>query len=286
MGRTSPTFDIFQYLSIMKKLDKSTLQKLDAQTGDPCITIVIGTDVKSFADKEQIELKIKNAIKEISEELRENYDETKSKKLINKVKTLAQKIDLNRSYTGVGLYVTESFQELVSFPFPVSESIHVSNSFGVSEILDSYEKMIRYYVLALSKNETRLFRGAGNSVLEINDHNFPLRMEDEFQVSRKAPHSFYNDEESKVDQARMKSYFRKVEEQLGKYLKSEPLILLGVKENLSDFKSVSQYTDQIIAKLHGNFDRHSIRDIEQLVWPELESYLKEQQSAYITTSHE
>ncbi|MEQ6120758.1 hypothetical protein [Reichenbachiella sp. MALMAid0571] len=270
----------------MKKLNKATLKKLEAQTGSPSITIVLGTDVKSFAAKEQIQLKIKNAIKEVSDTLRKNYDEIKSKKLINKIKELIQQIDLNHSSLGVGIYVTESFHEIVSFPFPVSDKVRVATSFEVSEILETYEKMIRYYVLALSKNETRLFKGMDNSVLEIKDSHFPLKMEDEFQVSRKAPHSFYNDEESKIDQARMESFLRKVDVQLGKYLKSESLILLGVKENLGDFKSVSQYASHIIIEMHGNFDRHSERDIEQLVWPKLESNMEEMKNSLRLSSHE
>ena len=50
-----------------------------------------------------------------------------------------------------------------------------------------------------------------------------------------SPGSFYNDEESKVNEARLIQFFRDIENDLSNY-PSERLILMGVEEYLAMYK--------------------------------------------------
>ncbi len=258
----------------MKKLEKSTLKELSEQKGNPCISLIVSTEIKSFTDKEKIQLKLKNNVKQLEKALlKDNYPQKIIDQLIQSLESLTEQFRPDHLQAGAGFYVSPGFAKLVSFPFPVKENIIINSSFDVSEIKDALDKMKGYLVLQLSKNKTGIYQGEGKTLNEINDDYFPRQFENEFQVHRTDPHSFYNDEESKIDQSRLESYFREVDQMLSPYLGDRPMIVLGVTKHLSSFRAVSKHKNLIIAEIEGNFDKQSLYEIAQKVWPKVEDNL-------------
>jgi hypothetical protein len=252
------------------------LTELLKQQDGPCISVVILTKQKSFSDREIQRIKFKNMLIQVTKELEKNYDMETTEKLTNSLKSLMGDVDTNHIESGIGFYVSTSFTKLVYFPFPVQEKTIINSSFDVSDIEEALDKVIDYTVVLLSKNNTKLFKGKGNKLREIDDKNFPRHFEDEFQVHRSSPHSLYNSEESKIDDIRVESYFKEVDKTLVNYLKKDPLIVIGVTDHISKFKSVSKHTNFIIAEIKGNYDKHSLYEITQKVLPEVNKYINKE----------
>jgi hypothetical protein len=254
-------------------MNKSILKELLNNYDDgPFVSVIVSTELKSFSDKERIRLKFKNILTELTNNLHKKYEEKQVEFVIRSLTSLIEHIDLNHLQKGVGIFVSVNFTKLIYFPLPVEDKVLIDSYFDVSDIIETLDKMVSYSVLLLSKNKARLFEGNGNSLLEISDVNFPRHFENEFQVQRSSTHSLYNNEKSKIDNVRVKDYFRKIDKLLKQYINNEPIVLLGVTEHLSKFKSVSKHKTQIVAELEGNFDKCTAYIITQLVWPEIENY--------------
>lgn len=253
---------------------KAILKELRQQEAEPMLSIVVSTQVKSFAEKGKLKLKLKNGINEAARELKLNYDEETARKIINSTKSLAKKINLNHLENGIGLYVAPGFEKLISFPFSVEDKVVVDAAFEVSDIQETLDKMLEYSVVLLSRRMARLFTGSGNRVEEIENEHFPFYFENQFQVHRTAPHSFYNMEESDIDQARLDNYYRKIEQLIHPHVTGKPIILMGTIKSLGDFNSVSKSKHLILAELTGNFDKFKAHEVAAMVWPKVEKYIE------------
>lgn len=256
--------------SSMKDISPTLLTELVQHQTDPSISIICSTELTSFSDKEKIRLSLKNQIDQVAKKLSYQCEPDEARKLTNAVEAVAKEISLDRLEKGIGMYVSSGFQTLVSFPFPVRNKAIVSSHFDVSDIEHTIDKLIPYRVLLLSKNKTRLFKGKGNKLEEVEDQQFPRRLGNDFQTHRTSPHSFYNEEESEVDQSRLESDIRKIDKQLDSYGKDTPIVLLGVVKHLSTYKKVTKHTKLIISSLTGNYDQSSTHQIAELVWPQVE----------------
>jgi len=252
-------------------MKKDLLKELSEQKGYPCISIILSTRLASFDDKEKIQLEVKNGITKVEKELKGKCGEDQIKKLVRKTKSLAERINLNHPGKGVGMFVSQNYNRLIYFPLPVKDKIIIDSSFEVRDVINNLNLLTPYHVLLLSKGNSKLFKGVGVELTEVIDEKFPYKYKEEFQLQRAHPGSFYNDEESKINQSRLERYFRQVDHLLGTYLESSPLILMGVQKYLSTYKGISNYQSLLIGDVAGSYDKHNVRDITQLILPVIEA---------------
>lgn len=253
----------------------STLNELLIHKEDgPCVSIIVSTELKSFSDKEKIELKFKNIIDLVTKQLQTKYDKKMVKPLIHSIKTMLKQINLNHLQNGIGIYAAPNFIRQVSFPFSVNDKIFINRYFEVSDLIATLDKLVDYSVLILSKNNTRFFKGKGNELNEIIDKNFPQHFENEYQLERTPSQYMKNNgvEVSQVNDIRIEKYFREIDKLIDKFVKKEPLVILGITKYLSTFKTLSKHKNLIIAALAGNYDKSTTHSISQLVWSEVENY--------------
>ena len=251
----------------MEQLNETVLKEIVDHQKNPCISLVISTELSAFDDNEKIQLKFKNSINRLSRILYDQYEEDVALIMIDTVKSLMDKVDFKHLPKGIGLYVAPGFNKFVSFQFPVEELLLVGESFNISHLMKSISQSFEYVVVSISQHKVRLFTGKGADFFEVQDKNFPYRFEEEFQVHRTDPHSYYNNEESKIDLARQEDHFRSVSDLLGEYVDGSPIIILGVKKNIGLFKRISKHTDKIIGERTGNYDESSLHQIKELIQP-------------------
>ena len=135
-------------------------------------------------------------------------------------------------------------------------------------------KVKDYWVLALSKGKTRLLKLSDDKLTEVNDKNFPEKYEEQFQYERKTgPKVQYYDDESRINEIRLHAYFRHIDHLLSLYLKRAdlPVILLSVKNHISDFKHVASAARKITYTIRGNYDYHSVHELKLAVMRKLKS---------------
>ncbi|MCG8340944.1 MAG: hypothetical protein MI674_06785 [Cytophagales bacterium] len=256
---------------------RAILKELLKNKRGRCISVIIPTELKSFDDKEKVNLTLKKAVNEVQEALKKDCSEKTAKHLRCSLNTLVKQIDLKHPQKGVGLFITDNFSKLIYFSFRVPYKVIISDSFEIKDILYNLDKLTEYNVLLLSKNHTRLFKGVGRNLTEIENNDFPQVFENEYEVNRAALHSMHNNEASKTNQSRLAAFFRKVDHLLESYLDQLPLILIGIDKYLSSYKEVGKHIRLILDVIPGNHDKESAHEISSLVWTVIEKYQTEKE---------
>ena len=251
------------------------LKKLTAQDRMPSVSMIIPSDLKSFADKEVLTIKLKENVIDAEAQLLKVFGQDTAIQLGDKLKNLVKEIDINTLDKGLGLFVSANLAEKVDIPFTVVDRTSIADSFDTSDIEEAIKLLSGFEVLVLSRKTSRLFTGMGEKLSPISDDVFPAGFEDEFQVKRPGQYSLYNNEETKINQARVDSYFRKIDKALSHRDNKIPIVIVGTVENISDFKNIRKSKQPIAGEVFGNMDHSSINKIGKKVWKEVSQFMSD-----------
>lgn len=242
-----------------------------------CISIIVPLH-KQLPQRNQNKLMVKNAINEAKDKLRAGFKEYDSKGLIEKLDQIQSMETFTNGSGGVGLFVSDGVSKMVHFPFEVKRKVIVDFSFEVRDLIFANHRRLDFFVLALSNNKTRLFKSLKTGIEEIVNEKFPLSYEEQFQYpDRQKPKvsGSYGSEESTIREERQKNFYRHLDKLLAPHFKNNswPVMLLGVEDQQTLFKKVSQFKDKIAIDLKGNFDRFSSGEIAKKINPEVQTLL-------------
>jgi hypothetical protein len=111
-----------------------------------------------------------------------------------------------------------------------------------------------YYVLSLSLKSSALFEAFRDSLIEVENHGFPVDGPREPGVA---------------EPGRRRELARAVDGCFGHYYAHEPLrvVLVGAPEMQDAFKAVTAHDPAVIGRIEGDHATTSARDLGQIVWP-------------------
>lgn len=234
---------------------KRLLDLLNAHSGEFNVSVIVPVEHESF-DKEVNRNRVKVAIKEAGEKIltqRSDYDF-----LVGKAAALFDQIDWEHPAKGVGLFFSPSVSEWTYFTQPVTEKIIAGELFETRDIVYEITNTMRFWLLVISMNRTRLFWGEGNKIHEMQDERFPLHYVEEFDFDQTPSRirSTQGVEKSRVQIERSMEYIRKVDALLDFYLRMQnvPVILGGVSEVTSMLEEITKHSGAMAGKVEGNFD--------------------------------
>ena len=184
------------------------------------------------------------------------------------------KIDFIHTGKGIGIFISENISHIENFPFEVAEKIIIGDSFETRDMLYKEHYLAQYFVLALTMNSVRLFKGKDGMHIEIHDKNFPKEYHDDFIYEKTAFGSSYsyslkNTEKDKsvIKMIRLKDFYHEVDKTLSEYLTGEiPLIISGVAKCLSSFLEITAHQKAIITQISGNYSDKKKKEFEMKTW--------------------
>ncbi len=264
---------------------KEDLKALHQKQDDPCVSIIIPTHrVSAHSDVDYIRLK--NAIKRATESLHEQYDKEKVAPLIDRMEALLERdLDYSNLLEGLGLFISSNMEKVVHLPFEVDEKVIVDTSFEVRDLMLSLNRELDYYLLLLSEDHIRFFEGKGRNLIEIKDDNFPDHHDkNEFEYQKA---HFVNPgtgslqgttEKPNEEQKKVQEHLKHVDNKLSQYLTNQnPLFLVGDKQMLGDFETVTHFRENIQGKIAGNFQHLAKHELADKIHTEVKRYIHEQQ---------
>ena len=261
------------------------LDLLPGEGNRTCISIIVPLH-KQLPERNKNKLAIKNAVNKATDILKNNFAHKDIDGLISKLDKLQASETFTAAAEGVGLYVNEDLSKAVYFPFKVKGKVIVDESFEVRDLIFVNNRMLSYYVLALSNNKTRFFKSRHLGIEEVENDTFPLTYEEQFQYpARQKPKisGSYGSEESTIQEERQRAFYRHLDKQLTPYFKDKPMpvILLGVADQQVIFKKNSRFHDKIAISINGNFDHLSSPEILKKIWPELTKLLEKKEDEVV-----
>jgi hypothetical protein len=196
----------------------------------------------------------------------------------------------------------DGFSKFLRLPGRFDELAVVSNSFYVKPLLPLLNEDKDFYVLALSLNRVKLFRGSRDSFQEVELKDMPTSMGEALQIEDlqknlgfhtdtqntvggtggERPAIFYGQgvEDNKKDD--IQRYFQIVNDGLARQLEdmSVPMVIAGVDYLHPLFRSTSSYRNLLDEGIIGNPDRQDGKELHAQAWKIVEPlFLKNQQEA-------
>jgi hypothetical protein len=258
-------------------IHRSDLRQLQAVNEYPSVSILLPTH-RTSPDNKQDPIRVKNLVTETKNRLLGEFSAREMEPLFTKLDALVEGVDYEHLLEGLALYVNKDTARAFTLPFTVTERVVVDPTFATRDLVFALNRTPRYYVLALSENDTRLFEGFGASVEEIRGGGFPMRHGGPGGASNLPGGPGVNP--SAVRDQAHRDFFRNVDEKFGAFQTEEklPLVVAGVDRYLAFYWEVSRSPDDIAGTVEGNYDHATEPEIAQLVWPVTQGYLAQRRT--------
>lgn len=195
---------------------------------------------------------------------------------------------------GLAVFIAPGAFRAFRAPIAFEELAVVSPRFHLRPLLALVTGDELFWVLALSQNAVRLFRGSRQAIAEVDIGRTPASMaealayeepERQLQVWTSGPagggHFHGHGGGGEEDKAALERYFRAVDHGIGDILAgtAAPLILAGVSYYGPIYRSVSRHPRIVEEVIAGNAEDLSAIDLHEKAWPLLQQQTSARQTA-------
>jgi hypothetical protein len=283
----------------MEPFTKETLKQHATVTGDACISIYMPTQ-RETTDFKKDQIRFKNLLRD-AEKLLSGW--TENTKIRTAILEPAQKLMDDVGFWqhqghGLALFSTPKDFFVYQFPLRFEEQVVCAKRFYLKPLLPFFSNNGRFYILALSQKEIRLFDCTRDDVVELElgisakgldttlDYD-TKRRQLQFHTGTgnstgQRPAMFHGHGVGKDDSKdEIVRYFRAVDSGLKEVLCDEnvPLVLAGVQYLLPLFCSASSYRHILDNGISGNPEELSGEKLHTMAWEIVEPYFGEKQTA-------
>ncbi len=277
---------------------KDELKRLIEKAEPPCVSIFLHTH-QSGQEVERDPIRFKNLLRQAQKRLlASGHRGTKVRELLEPAEQRFTK-DFFWSHPGGGLAVFLSPSGVWHYAVPLDfrELVIVSDQFHIKPLIPLLTDDGRFYILALSQNEVRLFQGTHHSISEFHLKSIPhslteaLQYDDpqrQLQYHTRAPPAkggqaaaMFHGHGVGVDDRkdRILRYFQLLDASLHKFLRNEraPLLLACVKYLLPIYKEANSYPNLMEESIGGNVEDLSTAELHKRAWKEVRPYFQKEQ---------
>jgi hypothetical protein len=281
----------------MDILNPSDLKSLIAQQGKWSVSLYIPTHRKG-REQQQDPIRLKNLLAEAETKLLANgLRRPEVEELMRPAEELLWNVDFwQHQSDGLAIFLTNDFYRVYRLPVEFEESLNTGTSFYIKPLLPALGRGIEFYVLALSLNNVRLFKGNADTMSEV-ELSFATSMEEalrlqegersfnmlsgsprsgEGRVGAGSLHGHGVDDDEKKDILR---FFQSVNQGLNNLLEDKdiPIVLAGVDYLLPIYREASSYHNLLEDGIIGNPDRENVRQLHEKAWQIVRPIFEESQ---------
>ncbi len=281
----------------MDILNPTDLKSLIAQQGTWCVSLYIPTH-RVGREQQQDPIRLKNLLAEAEAKLLANgLRRPEVQKLMRPAENLLWNDDFWRHQSdGLVIFLSNGFSVIYRLPTEFEELLIVANHFHIKPLIPLLGRVGRFYILAISLNNIRLFESTPDTINEIK-LNFPTSMDQALWMDE--PERYLNLHSSSVSTSKAKGgaaifhgqgigdeeknrilrFFHSVNQGLSDLIedKTPPLILAGVDYLLPIYHEASIYQNVLKDSIVGNPDRENLNELQEEAWKIVKPIFEESQ---------
>ena len=269
----------------MPLFGRPDLQELIAPHQAPCVSFFLPTH-RHPPQRDQDPVRFRNLLRSAESRVAAaGFPDAAG--LLEPVAELADRGEWGPPLDGLAVFRSPEFFAHHSLPMTLPERLVVADTFHVRPLLRFLESSERYYVLALSQNQVRLFEGTPSS-LSLMEPGLPVRsLEDALgaehderflnvrSAGRGGEGTLYHghgDAEGAREED-LRRFFRVVDSAAWKLLREEraPLILAGIGRYVPLYRELSRYPFVAERGIEGNVDDLDGEQLRQRARPLLDA---------------
>ncbi|OON71370.1 baeRF3 domain-containing protein [Streptomyces tsukubensis] len=259
------------------ELTPDILAALRAPRPYPAVSLLLPTHPAAIDNGDAIRLRniVATAKKRLSED--PAVDRATLGRISGRIDEAVDSIDLSRVTEGTLLLVSCDEYEVWQLPTTPSEAVVVADTYLTRNLVSSWQHARPYWVLVLSEERSRLWRGTGDFLREITAHGFPA--EPELPDPRDAePGANFGSEPSPYREERLRQYLRDVDDKLTEAVRggTSPVHLVGLTHVLRLYDELSRSASRLAVRVErGGADKLTAHELDKVLRPALDAYAAE-----------
>jgi hypothetical protein len=223
------------------------------------------------------------AIREAREQLGGAMSANEAKKFLDPLERLSTPDFWAEHAAGLAVFRSRDHTAVYRLPTTFERTIVVADSFHIRPLIRFLQSNQRYFLLSLSQNYVRLFKGSAAGLGPVEVTELPRSLEaalgtEERQRSVRThfgstggKNALYGGSD-KSDTSRdedLLRFFRTVDAALWPVLRDEkvPLVLAAPQREMPMYRSITRYTHVAEHGVHGNFAEARMEDLHAKAWP-------------------
>jgi hypothetical protein len=268
-------------------LTQEEVKKIVSYQNNPCISIYFPTH-PAGPEVRQDPIRHKNLLRDAEQKLTEmGWEQTEIQKLLKPAQALDHTDFWQHQGKGLALFIAPHFFQYFTLPIIVDELLVVSDRFQVKPLMPMLTNNGRFYLLALSQNQVKLYQGSHYSISEISisSDSIPpslaeaLKYDDpekQLQAHTGNPNPAAGKSEifhgqgvgTEDHKDQIRRFCLKVDQGLQEKLNNEsiPLVLAGVEFVTSIYQTVNSYPHLMDEVVVGNPENVSPEMLHQEAW--------------------
>lgn len=286
------------------QLSKNTLEKLSNITAKPCVSVYFPTYIAG-KQVQQNSIRCKNNLNTAKERLIEmGMRSPEADEILAPALDRVDDTEFWRHQShGLVFFLSEDSFDYYRIPWDVEELVVVSDRFHLKPLMPWLINNDLFYILALSKNQVRLFQGSHYTVAAVEIEDLPeslaeaLRYDDpEAQLDYHnvadesgSPVSIYSGQGvgTEDDKNQILRYFQKIDKGLQEFLDGQniPLILAGVEYLLPIYHQANSYPHLLEDGITGNPDILKPEELHSKAWPIAQAHFDRERGEALNTYH-
>lgn len=274
----------------MDSLGMRTLRSMIQQQSGPCVSVYLPTHAGS-ENGQQDPVRLKNLLQRAEQQLVEQGVRPAAAR---RMLQAARDVPADAGFwegrgRGLALFITPADLARYRLPQSVRESVQVGKRYHLKPLLAMYNAAERFFVLSLSQQRARLWRGARDGLQELAVEGLPAGIKEALNytvvgrgtaahpatpggLGKQGAVFHAQGNQAETHKEDLAAYFRLIDLALQSVLRDQrsPLLLAGVAYLLPIYREVSSYPCLAAPELAGNHDHLSAHQLFQRVWPLVE----------------
>jgi hypothetical protein len=272
----------------MSTLSREEVLTLAEKHDGLCVSIYMPTH-RAGAEAQQDPIRFRNLLRRVEGQLAEDGSRVlEIKRVLNPAYEL-----LNDHYLwrhegdGMAVFVTSGFLRYYQTPEPFNEEVIVARHFYLTPLLALLDDDQHFYVLGLSQNGIRLYKGTPHAIAELKLTGLPKTLAASLASfdsperhlaarsagpapvrGRRSAMAFYAEGDEDDTKERIAEFFHRVDKQVRALLRNDsaPVVLAGVDYLLPIYRSVNKHPWLAAESITGNPEHLSPKTLGQQAW--------------------
>jgi hypothetical protein len=263
-----------------QNINKLAMKKLQGMKGQTLLTVYIPLEKGMKGHKYNV-----SQLHNLRSELKKTVSKEQHKVLSKEIESIVEKIGYENESLGVAMFYDGLSVFSYALPFSPEKSSLTSTKFDVAPIQKYYKQNRFYYVLAISKKGSKLYKGDMNNLKMVPVKGLGKDIESTLNIDEIHATSLQNHPASNggknnigfhghggykdVKKTLFEDYLRVVDKNILQAIKDKtvPLILVAVDYGQSAFKHISKYPSILAYGVSTNPDDLSPVELHQKTFP-------------------
>ena len=264
-----------------------TVEEILEKNGNPLISITMPTH-RMGEEIKQDPIRFKNLLADVSDTLSDRgMKQADIDSILAPAEELLEKpMFWSHQDNGLVVYLADGYFNHFKLPYEVEEKSYINTHFLITPILPMVSMDGTFNVLAISRKNARLLRCTRNESTDITPDDVSTDIDDYLEVVQEKQLQFHTGADGtkamffghgsgdEGNRGVLEAYFRQLEKAVTEELKNEnnPLILVGLEDNLAFYKSINNYKRTVDHTIDANPDEMKDQDLKDNGWEKIQSY--------------